>query len=77
VGEARNSAVVGYETGRVESESQKTGVINGLGQVNSAGAYVPNLPFTVTLNGPAIFDATGTNTWNGNTASEPITLNWT
>ena len=77
VGEARNSAVVGYETGRVEGESQKTGVINGLGQVNSAGAYVPNLPFTVTLNGPAIFDATGTNTWNGNTASEPITLNWT
>ena len=77
VAEARNSAVAGYESWTVQGDGQRTGAITGLGQVNSAGAYVPNLPFTVTLNGPAVFDATGTNVWSGNTASEPVTLNWT
>lgn len=74
--EARNSAVIGYEKGDATGEGQRTGVINNIGQTNSAGAYIAGLPVTVTLSGPAVFDVTGTNSWNGTTTSEPISLAW-
>ncbi|VEI13140.1 hypothetical protein [Trueperella bialowiezensis] len=76
VQEARQSAVVGYESGGVTGDGQRTGAINGLGQKNGAGSYVAGLPLSVTLNGPAVFDATGTNTWSGTTKSEPVSLTW-
>ncbi|WP_176702294.1 VaFE repeat-containing surface-anchored protein, partial [Actinobaculum suis] len=76
VAEARASAAVGYEAGNVDGDGQRTGNIHGIGQLNSAGQYVPGGQVTVTLDGPAVFDATGTNTWSGTTGAEPITLNW-
>ncbi|WP_406712675.1 VaFE repeat-containing surface-anchored protein [Trueperella pyogenes] len=74
--EARNSAVIGYENGGVTGEGQRTGVINNIGQTNSAGAYIAGLPVTVTLSGPAVFDETGTNTWTGKSKDIPISLAW-
>nr|MCW1092142.1 hypothetical protein [Streptococcus anginosus] len=51
--------------------------LDGIRLVNGNGAAAAGYPFTVTLNGPAVFDATGTNTYSGTTASTPITgLKW-
>lgn len=45
--------------------------------MNGSGNPVAGYPFTATLNGPAVFDATGTKTYSGKTASTPITgIKW-
>ncbi|WP_197077852.1 VaFE repeat-containing surface-anchored protein [Actinobaculum suis] len=76
VQEARQSAIVGYESFSVQGDGARTGAVNGLGQKSETGSYIAGLPLSVTLDGPAVFDATGTNTWSGTTASEPISLAW-
>lgn len=76
VREARNSAAVGYEGGSVVGDMQRTGVLNNIGIQNGNGGWLAGSPVTVTINGPAVFDATGTNTWTGLTQSQPITLTW-
>lgn len=48
--------------------------IDGIIVTSDGGAPLPGVPVTVTLDGPAVFDATGTNTWTGTTGTEPITL---
>ncbi|MDY5157633.1 VaFE repeat-containing surface-anchored protein [Actinotignum timonense] len=78
VGEARNSAAVGYEGGQVEGDGQRTGRVTGIGvHPEDRNTWLPNFPLTVTLTGPAVFNATGTNTWTGNSQNSPITLDWT
>ena len=75
--EARNSAVIGYEKGAVEGEGQRTGVINNIGvHPDNGGTWVSGVPVTARISGPAVFEATGTNTWSGKTADKPISLNW-
>ncbi|MEW6901072.1 VaFE repeat-containing surface-anchored protein [Trueperella pyogenes] len=75
--EARNSAVIGYEKGGATGEGQRTGEINDIGvHPDNGGTWVSGVPVTVTLEGPAVFEATGTNVWNGTTANGPITLKW-
>ncbi len=76
VDEARNSAAIDYESGAVEGDGQRTGKIRNLGTPNANGAWIPGIPMTVILNGPAVFDATGTNTWSGTTQSAPVELTW-
>lgn len=77
VGEARNSAAVGYEGGQVEGDGQRTGNIHGIVVTNGNGVPVAGVPVSLQLAGPAVFDATGTTTWTGTSAAEPITLKWT
>ncbi|MDK8658056.1 hypothetical protein QP833_09630, partial [Actinotignum sanguinis] len=77
VSEARASAAVGYEAGQVEGDGQRVGKLHGIGVKNGDGVLVAGVPISLQLSGPAVFDATGTNTWSGTSASEPITLNWT
>lgn len=76
VAEAKASAAVGYQPGGVVGDTLRKGDVHGIGVTNQAGTYISNVPATVTLSGPAVFDITGTNTWTGTTQSSPITLSW-
>jgi hypothetical protein len=46
-----------------------TGTLDGIGVTDAWGNYLSGLPYTITINGPAVFDATGTNTVTGSTAA--------
>ncbi len=72
VAEAKAAGVVGWRAGSVTGERMRFGTIDGIGVKNGAAAYVAGKPFTITLNGPAVFEATGTNTYTGTTASTRI-----
>ena len=72
VAEAKAAGVVGWKPGTVTGERMRFGTIDGIGVKNGADAYVAGKPFTITLNGPAVFEATGTNTYTGTTASTRI-----
>ncbi|MDK7337763.1 VaFE repeat-containing surface-anchored protein [Pauljensenia sp. UMB0895] len=72
VAEAKASGVVGWQAGSVTGERMRFGTIDGIGVKNGANAYVAGKPFTITLNGPAVFEASGTNTYMGTTASAPV-----
>ncbi len=72
VAEAKAAGVVGWQAGSVTGERMRFGTIDGIGVKNGANAYVAGKPFTITLNGPAVFEASGTNTYTGTTASAPV-----
>lgn len=72
VAEAKAAGVVGWEAGEPETTNHMYGTFNGIQVRNSSGSPVSGYPFTATLNGPAVFDETGTNTYTGTTASTPI-----
>lgn len=77
VAEAKAAGVAGWQAGEPETTNHMYGTLDGIRLVNGNGAAAAGYPFTVTLNGPAVFDATGTNTYSGTTASTPITgLKW-
>lgn len=76
VSEARNSGVAGYRSVGHTGDNKTTGNVHGIGVKNSAGRFIAGVPFTATLNGPAVFTATGKNTFSGKTAAKPITLDW-
>ena len=76
--EARASTPQSFTAGQPAGENTvRTGNIHGVGAQNADGAWLTGVPVTVKLNGPAVFDATGTDTWTGTTGSEPLTLAWT
>ncbi|WP_368388801.1 hypothetical protein [Schaalia turicensis] len=72
VAEAKASGVVDWRAGSVTGERMRFGTIDGIGVKNGAAAYVAGKPFTITLNGPAVFEATGTNTYTGTTTASRI-----
>ncbi len=72
VAEAKASGVVGWRAGSVTGERMRFGTIDGIGVKNGADAYVAGKPFTITLNGPAVFEATGTNTYSSTTTASRI-----
>lgn len=74
--EAKNSAAKGYETGLPTGENRREGTIQNIGVKNEADELVSGVPIKITLNGPAIFTDTGTNVWEGTSASSPLTLKW-
>lgn len=45
--------------------------------MNGNGVEIAGIQYTVTLEGPAVFDQTGTNTISGTTTNEAIHLSWT
>lgn len=45
--------------------------------MNGNGVEIAGIQYTVTLKGPAVFDQTGTNVFNGITTNEAIHLSWT
>ena len=76
VAEARTSGVAGYQSVSHTGDSKTTGNVRGIGVKNTVGKFIAGVPFTATLNGPAVFTATGKNTYSGKTAAKPITLDW-
>lgn len=64
-------------TGTVITSDKRTGRINGLGFLSDAGSWISGKRITVTLQGPAVLDATGTRVWTGTTGSGPVSLAWT
>ena len=53
-----------------------TGAVEGVGVQSASGNWLSGYPITVTLSGPAVFDATGTNVWTGTTGSPAASLPW-
>ena len=76
VAEARTSGVSGYQSVGHTGDSKTTGNVHGIGVKNTVGKFIAGVPFTAKLNGPAVFTATGKNTYSGKTGNQPITLDW-
>lgn len=55
---------------------KRKGTVN-TGIRNGAGTYINGVQYTATLNGPAVFDQTKTNTISGTTTGQAIHLPWT
>ena len=72
VAEAKAAGVVGWKPGTVTGERMRFGTIDGIGVTNADGTLIAGKPFTITLNGPAVFEATGTNTYTGTTTAARI-----
>lgn len=72
VAEAKAAGVVGWKPGTVTGERMRFGTIDGIGVTNADGTLIAGKPFTITLNGPAVFEATGTNTYTGTTTASRI-----
>lgn len=77
VQEARKSAVISYEAGKVSGNGERAGNIHNIGvHPQNANTWLAGVPVTVTLSGPAVFTSNGKTTWSGKTASKPLTLDW-
>lgn len=58
------------------TEGKLKGTVNP-GIMNTNKQYVAGVQYTITLNGPAVFDATGTNTYTGVTKAQEEHIAWT
>lgn len=58
------------------TSGKRTGTVNP-GVKNSNGQYIAGVKYTLTLNGPAKFDQTGTNTVTGTTTGQETHIPWT
>lgn len=76
VQEAKASGVHSYTSTTHTGEGKREGTINNIGIKNVSGKHIAGIPYTLTLNGPAVFTASGKNTLSGKTANKPITVNW-
>lgn len=75
VEEARRSAAVRYSPAEVIGDGERKGELRGIG-IASASGWVAGRAVTAILEGPAVFTATGSSTWSGSTANEPVSLAW-
>ncbi|WP_172121344.1 VaFE repeat-containing surface-anchored protein [Actinomyces faecalis] len=76
--EARVSTPRTFTTGEAQGqEAGRSGQIEGIASTAADGSLIASVPVTVTLVGPAVFDATGTATWSGVTQDSPVSLAWT
>lgn len=76
VQEAKASGVHSYTSTTHTGEGKREGTINNIGIKNVSGNHIAGIPYTLTLNGPAVFTASGKNTLSGKTTNKPITVNW-
>lgn len=74
---ARASAAVGYTNMVVPTDNVRHGVINDIAVTNDAGQPIAGIDMKLVIEGPAVFDATGTKEWVGKSASTPLSLTWT
>lgn len=72
--EARAFTPREYRPGTLNSAGFR-GTLEGVGAASRQG-WTSEIPLTVTLQGPAVFTATGNETWNGTTTDQPLTLEW-
>lgn len=76
VQEAKSSGVHSYTSTSHTGEGKREGTITNIGIKNVSGKNIAGIPYTLTLNGPAVFTASGKSTLSGKTANKPITVNW-
>lgn len=74
--EAANNVPSNVNMSYQYTKGMRQGTINP-GIKNGKGEYVAGIPYKIVINGPAVFNATGTNTINGVTTGEEIHLSWT
>lgn len=65
------------DAGTIDASERRIGSVRGMALRSATGVPVPGKPFTVTLDGPAVLDVTGTRTYEGTTGPAPIDLTWT
>ncbi|MFT4188746.1 MAG: hypothetical protein QM621_09215, partial [Aeromicrobium sp.] len=58
----------------VTVDAPTQGTVDGVGARSAAGNWMSGRPITVTIDGPAVFTDTGTNSWSGTTGSGPLSL---
>ncbi|WP_448062642.1 hypothetical protein [Cellulomonas hominis] len=75
-GEANAGPYTGV-SGPTRSETRRTGAVTGVGVISAAGVWQSGKPFTLRLQGPAVFDLTGTAELDGTSADHPLDFAWT
>lgn len=58
------------------TQGKRKGTVNP-GILNADGQFVAGIPYTITLDGPAVFDATGNNSYSGVTSGQEEHISWT
>lgn len=74
--EARSNVIGDYADPTITGDSEMSGTVGNLGAKNRDGSWIAGRSVSVTLEGPAVFKASGTNTWSGATADKPLELEW-
>ena len=74
--EGRYYATKGYSEASHTGDNDREGVIKDIKGFNERGESVPRILTRIELTGPAVFNETGTNVWEGATTEQPLTLHW-
>lgn len=74
--DAYNTLPANLNAAYTYTSGKRTGTVDS-GVKNSSGQYIAGIQYTATLNGPAKFDQTGTNTISGTTTNQAMHIPWT
>ena len=74
--DAYNTLPANLNAAYAYTSGKRTGTVDP-GVKNSSGQYIAGIQYTATLNGPAKFDQTGTNTISGTTIGQAMHIPWT
>lgn len=74
--DAYNTLPANLNAAYAYTSGKRTGTVDP-GVKNSSGQYIAGIQYTATLNGPAKFDQTGTNTISGTTTNQAMHIPWT
>lgn len=74
--DAYNTLPANLNAAYAYTSGKRTGTVDP-GVKNSSGQYIAGIQYTATLNGPAKFDQTGTNTISGTTTGQAMHIPWT
>lgn len=74
--DAKNTLPSNINASYAYTSSKRTGTVDP-DIKNSNGQYIAGIQYTATLNGPAKFDQTGTNTISGTTTGQAMHIPWT
>ena len=61
----------------LSGQHARSGEVSNIGAVSADGEWMTGINLEVTLEGPAVFDETGSSVWNGTSESSPRSLAWT
>lgn len=74
--DAYNTLPANLNAAYAYTSGKRTGTVDP-GVKNSSGQYIAGIQYTATLNGPAKFNQTGTNTISGTTTGQAMHIPWT
>lgn len=76
-GAAANAGPYAGASPVVQTGDGRTGRVDGIALLSAAGTPQAGKPFTLTLEGPAVWDETGTNELRGTTGAQALSFGWT